>query len=84
MSRRLNPPCHEQVLAAAKAIVESKGVNDFTIAEVIQRMKAARSRCARVTIVNHIASRCCVNTRGYHAKRYGYFERIGRGRYRIV
>jgi hypothetical protein len=84
MSKRLNPPCHEQVLAAAKAIVQSKGVNDFTIKEVVEWMRIAGSVCARITIVNHMASRCCVNAPSHHAKRYAYFERIGRNRYRIV
>jgi hypothetical protein len=84
MSKRLNPPCHVQVLAAAKAIVQSKGENDFTIEEVVEWLRIAGSRCARITIVNHVASRCCVNAPGHHAKRYGYFERIGRGKYRIV
>jgi hypothetical protein len=57
----MNPTCHEQVLAAAKAVVLRKGVNHFTIKEVVEQMAHVDSHCAKATITNHVASRCCVN-----------------------
>jgi hypothetical protein len=80
----INSPCHEQVLAAAKAIVQSKGVNEFTVHEVLDYMLRAGSRCAKGTVINLLASRCCINAPGHGAKRYAYFERIALGKYRIV
>jgi hypothetical protein len=80
----MNPPCHEQVLAAAKAVVQSKGLNEFTASEVVDSMLLMGSRCTKATIIQLVASRCCVNAPGRGAKQYGYFERIRWGRYRIV
>lgn len=80
----MNPTCHEQVLAAAKAIVLRKGVNHFTIKEVVEQMTHVGSHCAKATITNHVASRCCINAPGHRSKKCSYFERIGWGEYRIV
>jgi len=76
--------CHEEVLHAAKFIVRSKGINEFTPEEVRQHLKNQNTTYAQSTINTHIVSRCCVNAPKHHAVRYEYFERIGHGLYRLI
>lgn len=80
----MSPTCREQALAAARAVVQDKGLNEFTIGEVLERMLLAGSRCTKATVTNLVASRCCVNAPGHGAKKYAHFERIRWGKYRIV
>lgn len=83
MQVNTSDPCHEQVLAAAKNVVASKGVKDFTPEEIITELHRAGSSCAESTIRTHVVSRCCANAPDHHAVVYDYFERIGPGRYKI-
>jgi arginine repressor len=77
-------PCHKEVLNAAKFIVRSKGINQFTPKEVVQHLKNRGTTYTQSTINTHIVSRCCVNAPEHHAVRYEYFERIGRGLYMVI
>ena len=78
----VNPRCHKQVLAAAKAVVQTKGLNEFTLSEVIDCMRRMGSRCTKATITNLVASRCCINGPGprHGAKQYGCEVRATTGR----
>ena len=76
--------CHEEVLEAAKDIIKSKNVNEFTPNEIIKYMSNKNSDCEESTIRTHVISRCCKNVPEHHAVRYAYFERIGHGLYRLI
>lgn len=75
--------CHEKVLEAAKTIVGLKGTNEFTPAEVMQYLKNQHTVYSESTIRTHVVSRCCINAPKHHIVRYDYFERIGRGLYKL-
>lgn len=76
--------CHEEVLQAAKFIVKSKGINEFTPKEVWKYLKSRNTIYAQSGINTHIVSRCCINAPEHHAVRYEYFERIRHGLYRVI
>jgi hypothetical protein len=76
--------CHEEVLQAAKSIIKSKGINEFSPQEVLQYLKTQSSNYALSTINTHIVSRCCINAPEHHAVRYAYFERIRYGLYKVM
>jgi len=76
--------CHEEVLQAARAIVRTKGINEFSPEEVSRYLENQNTTYAKSTINTHIVSRCCVNAPDHHAVRYQYFERIGHGLYKLI
>lgn len=76
--------CHEEVLEAAKCIVQSKGMNEFTPAEVVHHLDNRNTVYAESTIRTHVVSRCCINAPEHHGVRYEYFERVGRGLYKVI
>ena len=70
---------HEEVLLAANEIAgRSKGV--FTIPQVLNALPNLNEQ----TVRTHIASRCCVNAPKNHPHRWGYFRRVGYGKYEVV
>ncbi len=77
--------CHEKVLEAVRAIIAEKGKNEFRVGEVQDYfIQHGIKGCAPQTIDTHIRSRCCANAPDNHAVTYAYFERVGRGRYRLL
>lgn len=70
---------HEQVLAVAQQIAAQRGDWTFTPDEVIKALPALNQSSVRTDIV----SRCCVNAPQNHLRTWDYFERVGRGKYRI-
>ena len=77
--------CHEKVLEAVRAIIAEKEMNEFRVAEVQDYfIRHGIEGCAPQTIDTHIRSRCCANAPDNHAVTYAYFERVGRGRYRLL
>ena len=76
--------CHHEVLTAAQEIVAIKGENEFAPVEVVRLLQEQGTRYAESSIRTHVISRCCVNAPPHHGVRYSYFERIGKGRYRIL
>ena len=76
--------CHEEVLEAAKAIINAKGKNEFGPREVIGYLKNQGSNFRESTIRTHIVSRCCKNAPVHHYSRYQYFERISYGLYKVI
>jgi len=76
--------CRDEILSAAHQIVSMKGVNEFTVREVLDFLKERGTQYSNSTIRTHITSRCCSNAPDHHAVVYHDFERIGRGRYRVI
>jgi hypothetical protein len=76
--------CHEEVLEAAKAIINGKGKNEFSPREVIAYLINQGSNFKETTIRTHIVSRCCKNVPVHHDTRYQYFERIAYGLYKVI
>jgi len=78
--------CHVDTKAAAQSVVTRKGINQFGIGEVLKEMQrlGTLSRYSISTVRTHITSRCCSNAPDNHAVTYKYFERIGRGLYKII
>jgi len=76
--------CHEEILEAAKAIINAKGRNEFTPEEVIVYLKSQGTNYKESTIRTHIVSRCCKNAPAHHYTRYHYFERLSYGLYKVI
>jgi len=72
---------HEEVLAVANEIVDEPGSGGvFTLREVLLRLPHLNER----TVRTHVGSRCCLNAPKNHPHRWGYFRRVGHGRYEVV
>jgi predicted RNase H-like HicB family nuclease len=72
---------HEEVLAVANEIVaDPNNGGVFTLSEVLRRLPHLNER----TVRTHVGSRCCVNAPSNHPHRWGYFRRVGHGRYQVV
>ncbi len=70
---------HEQVLAAANRIARQRNDWTFTPDEIIKALPTLNQSSIRTDIV----SRCCVNAPQNHLRKWDYFERVGRGTYRL-
>jgi len=74
----------EEVLSAAESVVKKKGVNEFTVGEVISHMQKKKTKYKEPTIRSQIVSRCCINAPKHHDDQYEYFERLGKNTYSII
>lgn len=72
-------PIHDQVLAMAQRNCAHRADGTFKPAEIVASLPDLNAQSVRT----HVVSRCCVNAPSNHASRWPYFERTGRGRYRI-
>ena len=72
-------PVHDVVLATAQRICARRADGIFRLSEVV----AALPNLNEGSVRTHVASRCCVDAPKHHAHRWPYFERAGRGMYRI-
>lgn len=72
-------PIHDMVLATAQRISARRADGIFRLAEVVAALPNLNERSVRT----HVASRCCVDAPEHHAHRWPYFERAGRGMYRL-
>ena len=75
--------CREEILACANRIVAQKGINEFTLREIINCMKSAGTRYEESTIRTHVTSRMCANAPKHHAVKFDDLERVARGIYRL-
>ena len=75
--------CREEVVDAARAIVSNKGINEFTVREIIEHLEGQGTTYKRSTIRTHVVSRCCTNAPDHHAVVYKDFERIRPRVYKI-
>jgi antitoxin HigA-1 len=78
--------CHIDAQIAAQSIVANKGVNEFSIPEVLREMQrqGTLNRYSVSTIRTHITSRCCANAPDNHAVTYNYFRRLRHGVYEVI
>jgi hypothetical protein len=74
--------CREEILYTVKQLANTKG--EFTVKEVIDRMKQNNTVYKESTITTHISSKCCINSPKNHGTIYNDFERIKPGLYRLV
>ncbi len=72
-------PIHDMVLATAQRICARRPDGIFRLAEIVTALPNLNERSVRT----HVASRCCVDAPKHHVHRWPYFERAGRGQYRI-
>ncbi len=75
--------CHEIVLLIARKVVAEKKDNHFTVSEIKTQLQNQGFSLNHKTIETHVRSRCCVNAPAHHETTYNYFERVGRGVYKI-
>lgn len=71
---------HEEVLLAANRIASQRKDWTFTPDEIIKALPNLNEYSVRTDIV----SRCCVNAPANHLRRWGYFRRVGRGKYEVM
>jgi hypothetical protein len=75
--------CRDEVVAAAKIIVAQNGVNEFGLKEILDYLIKNGTDYSASTIRTHVVSRCCANAANNNGL-YRDFERIDRGRYRLI
>ena len=75
--------CREEILAVASSLVDGSNDN-FTLAQVVEEMRRRGSRYAESTIRTHVTAIMCSNAPINHPTTYRDFERLDRGRYRIL
>ena len=73
--------CHEACLKSALRIVNEKGKNIFELNEIVSDLKEIGFN--ESTVRTHITSRCCAGANEHHAKTYSYFNKVGKGLYKI-
>ncbi len=71
---------HHEVLVAARRLGAEHGDWTFTPDEIVRALPHLNAS----TIRTHVTSRCCSNAPANHPHRWPYFERIARGRYRVL
>ena len=77
--------CRDDILEAVRALVRSKGVNEFTAHEVAAYMRERGTTYKDNTIRTHITTGLMtVNAAKHHSKTHDDFERIGDGVYRLI
>ena len=75
--------CRDEILKCVHELIRETGSKDFTIQDIINRMKNKGSRYEASTIRTHICSRMCKNAPDHHAVTYNDFRRTERGTYRL-
>ena len=76
--------CALVVRAAAEVLAAGRQDGCFTVAEILGYLRTAGTHYSASTIRTHVVSVCCQNAPQNHAVRYPFFERVGRGLYRLV
>lgn len=76
--------CRDEILTCALRIVKVKGVNEFSLQEVLACMRSEGAGYPESIIRTHVTSRMCRNAPKHHGTTYDDLERIGHGVYRLV
>jgi predicted RNase H-like HicB family nuclease len=71
---------HVEILEAVRRITASRADWSFTPDEIVRALPHLNPG----TVRTHITSRCCINAPKNHPHKWDYFERVSRGRYRLV
>lgn len=70
---------HDEILSTVRRLCRTRKGWTFSVREVVEALPHLNPRSVRT----HIVSRCCVDAPAHHAHRWPYFDRVGRGVYRI-
>lgn len=63
----MSKTCSDELLQTVRGLVKEKGVNEFTISEVVKMMTFKKTSFKESTIRTHIGSKCCINANQNHA-----------------
>ncbi|QSO48351.1 GIY-YIG nuclease family protein [Alicyclobacillus mengziensis] len=80
---RRKSSCRDEVLLAAQSVVKRRGVNRFTVQEVVDFMVERKTPYQESTIRTHIVSKCCVNAPRHHVTTFNDFQRVDHGVYKL-
>ena len=75
--------CRDEILACANRIVQQKGINEFSLKEIIDCMEAVGTKYKESTMRTHVTSRMCANAPKHHATKFNDFERTSHGIYKL-
>ena len=85
MTQAASDNCREKVRAAVQAIIKETGRSEFTINEVRDFFhRQGIKGCSDTTIASTISNRSGTGTTAYPAATSMDYERIGKGRYRLI
>lgn len=75
--------CHNEVIAAAKAITKKRKEKIFTIKEVREYLHSKGTSYSNNSIRGSVVSRCCIDSPNH---KYPYFKRVNKnyGVYKLV
>ena len=76
--------CREEVLAVARILAQQRADGTFTAQDIVTAMRQAGTKHLDTTIRRHVATEMCVNAVGPTAGRYRDFERVERGRFKLL
>ena len=75
--------CREDILLAARALVDRTGRETFGVADIVSEMRRRGTTYAESTIRTHVTSRMCGQAPKHHWTTYNDLERIDRNTYRL-
>ena len=76
--------CRDELLIAVRTIVKNKGINEFTVKEAIDYMKANGTVYKESTISTHIRAKCCIDTNKNHGTVFNDYRNLGNGKFELV
>lgn len=76
--------CRDEMLQVTKQLVKEKGLNEFTVQQVLEAMERAGTTYKQSTIRTHLTSKCCIDAQQHHQTVYDDYKRIGYGLYALV
>ena len=82
--KQSRPTCREQILKACAQLRTELGTDVFELAQIVEAVSQLDNRFSESTIRTHVTSRLCENAPTNHGTVYPDFERVGRGRYRVL
>lgn len=71
---------HDEVLLAARRLGSERGDWTFTPDEIVRALPHLNPS----TVRTHVTSRCCENAPKNHPHKWPYFQRVGRGLYKVL
>ncbi|MFB9991338.1 hypothetical protein ACFFLM_05010 [Deinococcus oregonensis] len=76
--------CRDDILAVARKLSKQQTDGTFSAQDVVAALRAKGTQHLDTTIRRHVASEMCQNAVGQGAGKYPDFERVARGRYRLL
>ncbi|SMB83362.1 DUF7669 domain-containing protein [Deinococcus hopiensis] len=76
--------CREEVLAVARILVKQRADGTFTAQEIVAAMREYGTKHLDTTIRRHVSTEMCINAVGPNAAKYHDFERVERGRFKLL